>query len=86
MAQDTSRELTDAKRFLKFCGLKAAYDGIKLRHGVIGDFADKYNVTPKTVKKYWRLGNGVATPEDAWDNLNSKRKAIVAVPNSINRS
>lgn len=74
MVRSRRRENTNAKRFEIFCDLRAAYDGKKLRHGVIGDIADKHNVSPKTVQRYWRLGNGVSEPEDAWRNLKSKKK------------
>lgn len=77
MADSGSRENSDAKRFAIFSDLRAAWDGKKLKHGIKGVIAKKHKVSRWTVQKYWKLGNDVSDPVEAWENLKSKKKGRV---------
>lgn len=77
MDQSTSRECSEAKRFQIFSDLRSEWNGEKFRWGAKGDIAKRYNVSTKTVSKYWKLGNDVSTPLAAWENLKSKKKGRV---------
>lgn len=77
MVHTRLREHTDAKRFEIYSDLKAEWNGTKLRWGAIGEIARKHGVHRKTVEYYWKLGNDVHEPEEAWDNLKNKKKGNV---------